>query len=244
MKTVLIIQARVGSTRLPGKVLKVIKDKTVLEHVVSRVQQATGFDQVIVATSTLSQDDNIEHIANKLKIGCYRGSEHDVLNRYYEAAKHFKADIIVRITSDCPLLDPDLLTKMCGKFFEDKPDYLGNSLVRTYPRGLDIEIFTMNALEQSNNLASLSYQREHVTPFIYQNAKLFSLINQNNDIDLSHHRWTLDTYEDFEFISTIYDNLYDQRNFFTTEAILKLLNENPWIIELNKHVEQKQFLKE
>ncbi|HEY9619561.1 MAG TPA: glycosyltransferase family protein [Crinalium sp.] len=246
MKTAAIIQARMGSTRLPGKVLKRLCDKTVLAHVISRVQNCPLVDEVIVATTTSEEDNAIVLEAEKYKAKWFRGSEHDVLERYYLAAKEYGIEVIIRITSDCPLFDPAILFDLLS-YFQDETtqglriDYLSNTLNRTYPIGLDAEVFTFEALEEAFLRASQPYEREHVTPYIYQHPLIFSLHNQSNDEDLSSYRWTLDTKEDFQFIQVIYEALYRHNCLFTTDEILDFLTENPELIKINSHIKQKQL---
>ncbi|MFM6118428.1 MAG: cytidylyltransferase domain-containing protein [Sphaerospermopsis kisseleviana] len=244
MKTVTIIQARMGSTRLPGKVMKPLCGKTVLFHVISRVKACSLVDEVVVATTTSLADDVIVAEAEKCGVNWFRGSEEDVLERYYLAAKQYQADVIVRVTSDCPLFDAEVLNGMLEYFQTEttnglKIDYLSNCLRRSYPRGLDAEVFTFEVLEKAFQSANQPYQREHVTPYIYEHPEIFSLHNQNNDDDLSDYRWTLDTQEDWRLIEEIYKNLYHEQKIFTTDEVLDLLVVNPELLLINAHVEQK-----
>lgn len=242
MNVVAIIQARTGSTRLPGKVLKDLFGKSVLEHVIERVASASCVNTICVATTSAPSDDPIVEIASSCGVSSYRGSEQDVLGRYLGAAKTEKADIVVRITSDCPLIDPDLLDQLVATFLtpRERPlDYLSNTLQRTYPRGLDAEVFTFRALEQANNEAARPYEREHVTPYIHQRPDRFQLLGLTGEADLSHHRWTLDTPEDFEFIHAVYAKLYTTGSMFKTQDILNLIAERPEIAQINAHIEQK-----
>ncbi|GCL36294.1 acylneuraminate cytidylyltransferase [Sphaerospermopsis reniformis] len=244
MKTVTIIQARMGSTRLPGKVMKPLCGKTVLFHVISRVKACSLVDEVVVATTTSLADDVIVAEAEKCGVNWFRGSEEDVLERYYLAAKQYQADVIVRVTSDCPLFDAEVLNGMLEYFQTEttnglKIDYLSNCLRRSYPRGLDAEVFTFEVLEKAFQSANKPYQREHVTPYIYEHPEIFSLHNQNNDDDLSDYRWTLDTQEDWRLIEEIYKNLYHEQKIFTTDEVLDLLVVNPELLLINAHVEQK-----
>jgi len=246
-KTCVIIQARMGSTRLPGKIMKEICGKTILEHDVIRISQAKNIDNIIIATTIEKQDDVIENEAIRLGVKCFRGSESDVLSRYYLAAKEHEANIVVRITSDCPLYDGTLLQEMVEKFKNSECDYLSNCIERTYPRGLDTEIFSFSALERAHKEAKEEHEREHVTPYINgnsnsnNNADKFKLEDFVGDEDNSNLRWTLDTEEDLEFIEAIYGNLYEDNKLFTTSDILNLLNEKPELVEINAHIEQKKI---
>lgn len=242
MRTVAIIQARMGSTRLPGKVLKRLAGDTVLGHVVRRVRQAKRLDDICVATTNLAEDDAIEAESRRLGATCFRGSERDVLGRYHGAAQASGADAIVRVTSDCPLFDGSLLDKMLV-VFQSEPglDYLSNVLVRRFPRGLDAEMFTLAALERAHREATKDHEREHVTPYFYQHPELFKLRSFEGREDLSVHRWTLDTPEDWRFVQAVYAALDTPGNIFTTEDVLKLLKARPELAKLNADVEQKKL---
>ncbi len=246
MKTVAIIQARMGSTRLPGKVMKKLCDQTVLSHVINRVKVCTRLNEIIVATTTLPDDDCIVKEAEKLGVKWFRGSQDNVLERYYLAATQYQAEAIMRVTSDCPLLDVEIIEDLLSFFQEENKmglgiDYLSNTLRRSFPIGLDAEVFTYKALKTAYNNATKDYEKEHVTPYIYQHHELFSLHNLSYDDDLSHYRWTLDTPEDYELIKIIYDNLYDQNALFGMDDILELLAENPDINQINAHIQQKNL---
>jgi spore coat polysaccharide biosynthesis protein SpsF len=235
-----------GSSRLHGKVMKVLGDKTVLGHVISRVMACPGVDQVIVATTTASQDDVIVKESLRYGVGIFRGSENDVLSRYYGAAKESGADVIIRLTSDCPLFDPQVLAAILRRFHEARTagrpvDYMSNTLERTYPRGLDAEIFTFAALERAQREATQSHEREHVTPYIYQHPEIFVLENYRQGENLSYHRWTLDTEEDWRLIRAVYAALYHKGRIFTTLEIVSLLEARPDLMALNSQVVQKEL---
>lgn len=240
-KIVAIIQARMGSTRLPGKVMKNILGKEVILHDIDRIKQIKNLDKIVIATTTKKDDDIIvETIKNyNSGIGIFRGSEDDVLDRYYKATKEFNSEVVVRITSDCPLIDPIVSDKIIETFLNNNCDYCSNGLKRSYPRGLDTEVFSFEALEKTWKEAERYYQREHVTPYIYEHPEKFKLLNVSNDKDLSHLRWTLDTIEDFNFINEIYKKLYNGKNIFYMEDILKVLEKEPKLIEINKDIKQK-----
>jgi spore coat polysaccharide biosynthesis protein SpsF len=246
MKTVAIIQARMGSTRLPGKVMKELCGKTVLAHVVFRVQACLLIDEVVVATTTSKADDVIVAEAEKCGVKWFRGSEEDVLERYYLAAKQYNADVVVRVTSDCPLFDPEVLSQMLEYFknetFEGlQIDYLSNCFNRSYPRGLDAEIFTFDVLEKAFAAAQKPYEREHVTPYIYEHPEIFALHNQTNDDDISNYRWTLDTEDDWKLIEAVYANLYREKEIFTTDEVIALLGAKPELVKLNVNVKHKEL---
>jgi spore coat polysaccharide biosynthesis protein SpsF len=193
MKVVAIIQARMGSTRLPGKVLRDIAGETMLARVVRRVQLARMPDAVVVATTLAPFDDAIVAECVRLGVPAFRGSEQDVLDRYWQATCTHQADVIVRITADCPLIDPRLVDYVVAAFLEGQPDYASNVLERTYPRGLDTEVMAQTTLEQAWQQAGQLYQRAHVTPYIYQNPNRFRLLPVKAEADHSYLRWTVDT---------------------------------------------------
>lgn len=238
MMTVAIIQARMGSTRLPGKVLMDLAGETVLHRVVSRVRRCALVSDVVVATSTDPGDDQIVQECRRLDTRVFRGSERDVLDRYYRAAQDAHADVIVRITSDCPLIDPEISDKTIQAFLDVRPDYASNVLERTYPRGLDTEVVSFPALESAWHDAHETYQREHVMPFLYQNPERFTLLSVKGERDFSQHRWTLDTPEDLEFLRAVYARAASKNNFSWQEA-LRILEREPELMDLNRNVVQK-----
>lgn len=238
MRVVAIIQARMGSTRLPGKVLKDLGGETVLARVVNRTRRATLVDEVVVATSVLPADDAIARECEGLKVACFRGDELDVLDRYYRAAQKFAADAIVRITADCPLIDPELIDAAIRSRLDQKADYASNSLVRSYPRGLDVEVFTADALARAWSAAKEEYQRIHVTPYLYENPKAFKVISTAEEMDHSNHRWTLDTAEDLELLRAVYKH-FGNRDSIRWIEVLDLMEAHPELAALNSHVRQK-----
>ncbi len=243
MKIIVIIQARMGSTRLPGKVMKDLYGKSVLAHEIERVKQSKIIDDIVIATSTHNKDDIIEKEALYIGVKCYRGSEDDVLSRYYYAAKENHADVVIRITSDCPLIDPNVLNEMIQFYNCNKYDIVTNGgsdlSKRTYPRGLDIEIFNFKVLQEAFLNATEKYRREHVTPYIYENTE--KIYYYQNSIDYSKYRWTLDTEEDWKLIETIYGYLYKGNHDFYLDHILELMNKYPELYEINKDIEQKKL---
>jgi spore coat polysaccharide biosynthesis protein SpsF len=241
MKIAAIIQARMGSTRLPGKVLRKLFDYTVLGHTILRLSQVSEINEIIVATTTLSQDDAIVDEAKQQNVLFSRGSVDDVLSRYYEAALENNVDVIIRITSDCPLIDPSTIEKVLKHFKTEKVDYASNTLERSYPRGLDVEIFSMDALKRMYFEASKPEQREHVTPFIYQNPEMFRLYSCRNVEDYSKYRWTLDTVEDWNLIHEIYHRLYHPGEIISFDEVIRLMKQYPELHNINSHVEQKKL---
>jgi spore coat polysaccharide biosynthesis protein SpsF len=244
LKVVAIIQARMGSTRLPGKVLRLLAGKTVLAHVIERVQAVQGIDGVIVATTTDRRDDALEQEALRVGAEVFRGSERDVLGRYFLAATEAGAEIVIRVTSDCPLLDPELIGAMLKRFLQatnvgEEFDYMSNGLRRTFPRGLDAEIFTMAALQRTHAAATQPYEREHVTPYIYQHPEQFRIYSFEAKEDLSSHRWTLDTEDDLAMLTHVFDALASSVSFLRTADVLAFLRSHPDVAKINAGVRQK-----
>lgn len=235
MKTVAIIQARMGSTRRLGKVMAEVAGRPMLEHVVRRAQQARTLDLVIVATSDQPGDDIVAQFCADTDIPCFRGSEDDVLDRYYQAAKHFEANAVVRLTADCPLLDPSVIDKVVLVFHAGDYDYVSNALEPTYPDGLDTEIFWREVLERAWREARLKTEREYATAYIWKHPDLFRLANVENDVDLSDLRWTVDEPEDLEFVRRVYDHLGPEPSFGMVE-ILALLQEYPELNDINARI--------
>ncbi|WP_410981719.1 cytidylyltransferase domain-containing protein [Bacillus cereus] len=243
MKVAAIIQARMGSTRLPGKIMKKVLDKTLLEYQIERVKKAKTIDQIIVATTTKLNDNPIIELCEQLSVPYYRGSEDDVLSRYYEAATQFSVDVVVRLTSDCPIIAPDIIDKIVSCYLEQQNiyDYISNTLTRTYPRGLDTEVMPYRILKRTHEEANEPSYREHVTAYIYNNPGKFKLLNVQHDLDESKHRWTVDTKEDFILIKKIITKLYPVNNQFSFSDILNLLKQEPDLFYINSHIEQKKI---
>lgn len=241
-KTIAIIQARMGSTRLPNKVLLPLGDCTVLEQVVRRVKKSKRIDEVIVATTTSVQDDEIVALCSEKEIICYRGSENDVLDRYYQCAKIFEPENVIRITADCPLMDAEVIDSVIQKHLENNNDYTSNTLVPTFPDGEDVEIMKFSILEDAWKNAVLASQREHVTQYIIHNEK-YKKGNVAFSSNLEKMRWTLDTEADYKFISQIYDALYAQKPMFGVAEVLELLEQRPELMEINHDQERNEGLK-
>lgn len=240
MKVVAIIQARTGSTRLPGKVLLDLAGEPMLARVVNRSRRATMLDKIVVATTTNFRDHTIAELCSSRGWTYFRGSENDVLDRYYRAAKKHQADIVVRITSDCPLIEPEIIDLVVREFLRDGSlDYASNTLPpRTFPRGLDVEVMSFEALERAWKEDKNPAWREHVTPYIYRNPEKFVLKTITNNRDVSYMRWTVDTPEDLAFIRLIYKHFGHDR--FSWHEVFGLLEEHPELLEINKDIEQKR----
>ena len=241
MKTVAIIQARTGSTRLPRKVLRMLGDKPVLLHVVERLHQVKGIDEIIIATTTNHTDEPIVELAMKHNVHYFRGSEENVLSRYYFAAKERGADTVIRFTADCPLIDPFVAEAILEEYLKNDCDIMTNGgddlTKRTFPRGFDTEVFSFDKLEEAFQRATESYQKEHVTPYIYEHCKVMHYLNETDE---SHYRLTLDTEEDFELIDVIYQRLYKGKHDFYSRDIIGLLKQEPELVRINAHIEQKK----
>jgi spore coat polysaccharide biosynthesis protein SpsF len=239
-----ILQARTSSTRLPGKVLKPILGHPMLSLQIERIQRSKKIDKLIVATSNDRSDSDIEDLCINIQISCFRGSLHDVLDRFYQTAIQYKPEHVVRLTGDCPLIDPEIIDKVINFYFEGDFDYATNSMApHTFPDGLDVEVFSFTALKKAWHETLLPSHREHVTPFILQHPEMFRIGHYKNKLNLSHLRWTVDEPEDFELVSQIYNELYPKNPTFITEDILGLINRKPSLLEINSHVERNLGIK-
>lgn len=241
-KVNIIIQARMGSTRLPGKILKPIMGRPMLDYLIERIHRVDTPHTLIIATTTNPQDEAIESFAKKENIKVFRGSEEDVLDRYYQTCCAYPAEIIVRITSDCPLIDPAIVDHAIHLLQNSKTpvDYISNTQQRSFPRGMDVEVFTFAALKAAANEATSAYDREHVTPFIYNQPERFHLANFAHTPDISKYRLTVDTPEDFLLISKIFEELYPNNKKFTLADILRSFKQHPEWKKINAHVKQKE----
>ncbi len=242
MKVAAIIQARMGSTRLPGKVLKKVLDRPLLDFQLERVRRSALIDEVIIATTNKSNDDILDQFAADRSVPVYRGSEEDVLSRYFEAAQLYHADVVVRLTSDCPLIDPAVIDSIINHYTRSKGKYcyVSNTLSRTFPRGMDTEVLSMAALKHCNEKAKNPSEREHVTGYIHHHLGEFSTFNINYKRDESHHRWTVDTPEDFQLIKRMINCLYPSKPDFTIEDALEIVKRNPEWSLINSHIDQKK----
>jgi len=227
-----IIQARMGSTRLPGKVLMELDlQNTVLDFVISQIKHCKNCNKIIIATTNLSEDDEIESLALKNQIQCFRGNSTDVLDRFYQCAKKFQITDIIRVTADNPLIDPTLVDQVIEKFEKEKYDYVNNFIPRTFPYGTEVEIFSFKTLEVAWINAEKPSEREHVTPYIYNNTR-FNIASIKNSKDLSNLRWTVDHKNDFELVKKIISKTNDRP--ILLDKILKIIETEPSIIQINK----------
>lgn len=242
VKTIAIIQARIGSTRLPGKVMEDLAGEPMLVRTVNRAKRAQTLDEVVVATTTNAGDDVIAELCDQNGWPCSRGSEDDVLDRYYNAAVAHKAEVVVRITSDCPLIEPPIVDQAIELFRNHQLgiDYVSTSIPkRTFPRGLDTEVIRFDALKRAWNEDDNPATREHVTPYIYKNPQWFKLLGIGSETNYSYMRWTVDTQEDLEFVREIYNHFGHDR--FSWQEVLEVLRIHPEWMEINRHVKQKEI---
>lgn len=237
-----IVQARVSSSRLPGKVLLPILDKPMLQLHLERLSRLNLADELIVATSDEVSDDPLAGLCYKLDVPCFRGSLEDVLDRFYRAAKEYKPAHVVRLTGDCPLADPDLIDNIVKHHLAGGYDYTSNTIKPTYPDGLDAEVVRFECLEAAWREAELPSQREHVTPYIWSQPDRFKLANYENNEDLSDLRWTVDEPEDYELIRTIYRELYQVKPDFDRYDVFDLLGKRPELRQVNQAFERNEGL--
>lgn len=236
-----VLQARFSSSRLPGKVLKELLGEPMLYRQILRASRAKHIDRIIIATSTDQTDDQIEKMCLEKKIDCFRGSLDDVLDRFYHAAEPHAPDHVVRLTGDCPLIDPDIIDKIIELHVFEKNDYTSNTIIPTFPDGLDAEVIKWSALKKAWEYAVLPSEREHVTPFIHKQPNLFRLGNFcRTEGDLSFLRWTVDEPEDFFFVSKVYESLFPKNTNFTTNDILNLLDMHPELARINNTFERNE----
>jgi len=241
-----IIQARMGSSRLPGKILMDLAGKPSLYHVYHRSAAASQVDKVVIATSVSPEDDQVEAFCRLYDIECFRGSENDVLDRFYQAALNAgasKGDVIVRITGDCPVIDPEILDDVVYGLEGGEFDYCSNAFERSYPDGLDAEAMTFETLEYVWKNATWQSEREHVTSYINRNRNEFRISHLKFDEDLSELRWTVDYEDDYLFMKKLYEALYSEDRVFLMEDILDYLKEHPELQTINNSHEVNEGLK-
>jgi len=244
MKTTgIIIQARMGSTRLPEKIFLNLKGKPVLGHVIDRCKRSK-VNKIIIATSIKKENNVVEDFCKKNNILCFRGSEEDVLERYYLSAKEHNLGVIVRITSDCPLIDPKIINFALKSFKKTKVDYLSNAFKRSFPRGLDVEVFSFKTLEKAYHQAKDKFQREHVTLYIYNNPKEFKLgsLMAKGKLKRPDLRLCVDTVEDFKLLEIIYNKFY-KGSLLKIKKIIRFLDKNPKLAKMNLESEKQHVVK-
>ncbi len=238
MKIVALVQARIGSTRLPGKVLKSIVNKPMIELLLNRLSKSNELDEIIVATSENPQNDELQSVVESLGYQCTRGSDQNVLNRFYETSKKVGADVVVRITGDCPLVDPILVDQCIQRYKESKVDYFSNTNPPSYPDGMDIEVMSFTSIERANNEAVSEYEKEHVTPYII-NSNSFSKSSIQNRDDLSNLRWTVDEQDDLNVVTKVFEH-FSPNIYFNWLQVLDLQKQKPEIFKENQHIKNNE----
>ena len=241
-----IIQARMGSTRLPGKVMMKIRDKPLLYYIINQILHSKKINKLVIATTDTLQDDQIVKFVNLYNVEIFRGNENDVLDRYYQCAKKYESDVIVRITSDCPLIDPNIVDKCIVEFENNNYDYFSNINKKEgekwiyhlsgFPLGFAVEIFTFDTLEKAWKNATKNFDREHVTQYILDNPELFNIGNMENPNDYSDIRLAVDHQIDLDLIKNVIEHFPDNE-IFTMEKIITFLNQNPQLKQMNSHLQ-------
>ena len=237
-KTTAIVQARMGSTRLPGKTLKPLAGKPALWHVIDRLRHSKQLDEIVIATTLNTSDDVIEDFCDNINIKCLRGSEEDVLDRYYQAAKMLGSDPVVRITSDCPVIDPVVVDGLIKGYFEGEYEIYGLGV--EFPDGLDCVMFSFRVLEDTWKNAKLLSEREHVGPYMEKHPEKYKTGIYRKFKGMAHHRWTLDEEADLQFLEAVYDELYKEGEIFLTQDILDLMKRRPRLMEINSGITRNE----
>lgn len=242
MNIVAIIQARMGSSRLPGKVLKKVLGRHLLEYMIERVAKSNQLDAIVVATTTSPQDDTIAEFCNQFNVNCFRGAEDDVLSRYYETSKKFNADLVVRLCADSPLIDHRIIDSIIMDFLskENRCDYLSNTINQTYPLGMNVEVFRRSALEIAHNFGTGQSEREHVTPYIYRHPEIFNICQVHAEYDMKKMRLTVDEIEDYYLVKEIIERLYQKNKEFSLSDIIRLYESDVELFNINAHIKQNK----
>ncbi|OEH85489.1 hypothetical protein BHU72_05225 [Desulfuribacillus stibiiarsenatis] len=235
------IEARMTSTRLPGKVMLDIAGKPVIQHIIERLRRSKYLDEIVVATTTNYEDDVLVKLCEEIGCKYYRGSENDVLLRVLQAAQSVSGDIIVEITGDCPFADWRHVDTLIAKFFSGDYDYVSNTIERTFPDGFDVQVFPTSVLNEVNTLTSCPVDHEHVSLFIYSNADRYKLLNWYAPSNLNYPdiEVTLDTKEDYKLISTIYEALYYKDQDFSADEVVEYLLQNPQLLKITETITRK-----
>ena len=241
MRIISTIEARMGSTRLPGKVLLPVIKSTMLELLIERLKKVELIDQIIVATTISEKDKPIVDLCEKNSLKYYRGSEDDVMDRVINAANSLSADLIVEITGDCPLIDPSIVDQLIRIYLANKVDYVSNAIIRSYPDGMDVQVFSLDTLKRSSKMTSKKLDREHVTLHIRNNPEIFSHINVVAPKELHFPKLglTLDEEEDYFLIKKIFEELYKVNKYFNCFDIIRFLDDNLHLYSINNHVKRK-----
>ena len=241
-KIAAIVQARMSSSRLPQKVLMDLQGKPVIEQVFHQLSYSKLLNEIILATSSDSSDDPLIEWAKSKQIKYFRGDLNNVLKRFYDTAKYFNIEVIVRITADCPLIDPEIVDNVIEQYLIGNHDYFSNTNPPTFPDGLDTEVFSFVSLEKAFDRAKLLSEIEHVTPYIRNHPEEFKIGNYSSSINYEHFRWTLDNPEDYYFISAVYNNLYEEGTFIKWHDVIKFLDKNKEVIGINEHIARNEGL--
>lgn len=243
MKTLCIVQARMGSNRLPGKVIKPLCGVPLILHSLRRLKQCKNIDHLVLATSERPENQPLVETVREDGFEVFSGSEDDVLSRYYEVARKHKPETIVRCTGDCPVLDPEITDYVIKQHYDSGADYTSNALIRSYPRGMDTEVFSYTVLDKTFTEASLDEEKEHVTPYIYRHRELFDIkdVIAAQELHNPDLRLCVDTAEDFQLMEAVFEDLYHENPYFSLKAILEFLRNNPKLVEINKDIEQKKL---
>lgn len=240
-RIVSIIEARMRSTRLPGKVMKPILDEPMLYRMIERLQNSNCLDDIWIATTDHESCTPIIDLATRMGVGCFEGSEDDVLDRVLKTAKRSDADIIVELTGDCPLMDHRVVDRIVGAFLTNNIDYCSNALQEDYPGGMDVQVFPIDILREVAELASDPIDREHVSLYIYEHPDQYRILDIKDDLssNLNGIRLTVDTDADFQLVSKIFEELYYKNPLFSLEDIFCLFDQKPELRNINKHIQQK-----
>jgi spore coat polysaccharide biosynthesis protein SpsF len=228
-----IIQARIGSKRLPEKILKKLDEKTVLDYVIEQTKNSKKIDRIVIATTNLKEDNVIQEFCQKRKIICFRGSVDDVLDRHYQCAKKYSLDPIVRVTSDNPLVDPEIIDLAIKKYEENKFDMVTTCNKRSYPYGISVEVFSFAVLEESWKKSKLLSEREHVILYIQNEKNNFRIFNLINSKDLTYINCTIDNEEDFKLVQEVVSNI--RKRPILMKHLVELFEKNPQLLEINKN---------
>lgn len=243
MKVNAIIQARCGSSRFPNKVFSLIDGKPLLWHVVSRLQNAKLIDDIVIATTTSTKDDEIENWCGKNGVKCFRGSEENVLNRFYNASNTYPSDVVVRITADDPFKEPSVIDEVIGTFLNGDYDYVTNNYPPSFPEGLDCEVFSIKLLKEMEEKSTDSFEREHVTQYVFRHPSEYKIGNVSNSVNLSNLRWTIDTEDDLNMVNSIYAHRDANDGILLMNEILDILDRYPDINNINSNVARSAMYK-
>lgn len=241
MRIVSTIEARMGSTRLPEKTMREMVGKPMLELIIERLKRARKLDEIVVATTTEAEDEVITRLAERTGVKWFRGSSEDVLDRVLQAAKAYQADIIVEMTGDNPLLDPELVDEAINIYLKGNYDYVSNAIKETYPDGLNVQVFSVKVADEVASITNDPADRENVSLYIYEHPERYRLYNMEAPPEYYHpeYRWTVDTEADIQFITAVYENLYYENPSFSIADIMKLLREKPDLLKINAYIKQK-----